>query len=484
MTARTLTWVAVACASVLSTAAAAQHASVSGTVAYRERIALPPTAALEVTLEDISRADAPSNVIARIRVPTPGQPPIPFDLPYEIGRIDARNRYAVRARIYDGERLLFTSTENVLVLTQGRGAVVSLTLQMAGGARGGAAPGRGIPAPSSPAPAVEPTPQVLPPPVTLTGLPATFTGTLPCADCPGIRYELNLFPDDSYFLRTTYQNRPAVATDDLGSWVLSSDRRVIVLRGATGKTEMFAIRDNTRLRKLDVNGQEIRSTLPYDLRRTSSFTPLALRGRLTGSYSYMADAARFVECSTGQSWPVAEEGANTALQRAYVEARAKPGAPVLATVEGHMATRRRIDRAGTEPVLVVDRVEALRASDTCQKRFAALPLEDTTWKLTMLGTKPYVEGPNQRSTPSLTFRSDSKAFSGSGGCNRLAGNYQIGAESLTMRAVGTLMACPGAGDTEQTFTRALNDTRRYRILGTVLELYDARGTLLLRFSGQ
>ena len=32
----------------------------------------------------------------------------------------------------------------------------------------------------------------------LSGLPATFKGTLPCADCAGIDYQLNLNPDHTF----------------------------------------------------------------------------------------------------------------------------------------------------------------------------------------------------------------------------------------------------------------------------------------------
>ena len=37
-------------------------ATVTGTVTYRERIALPATAVVEVTVADVSRADAPAVV--------------------------------------------------------------------------------------------------------------------------------------------------------------------------------------------------------------------------------------------------------------------------------------------------------------------------------------------------------------------------------------------------------------------------------------
>jgi len=35
-------------------------------------------------------------------------------------------------------------------------------------------------------------------------LPASYSGDLPCADCAGIRYSLNLFSDRSFFLSVIY----------------------------------------------------------------------------------------------------------------------------------------------------------------------------------------------------------------------------------------------------------------------------------------
>jgi heat shock protein HslJ len=78
-----------------------------GTAAYRERMALPPDAVLEATLEDITRGDAPAEVLGRVRIERPGNPPIPFEISYDPSRIDPSRRYAVRARILAGEQLLF-----------------------------------------------------------------------------------------------------------------------------------------------------------------------------------------------------------------------------------------------------------------------------------------------------------------------------------------------------------------------------------------
>ncbi len=80
-------------------AGATQDVVITGTAAYRERIALPPGAVLEVELRDIARADAPAPLLAATRVEPAGQVPIPFTLRVDPARIDPRARLAVSARL-------------------------------------------------------------------------------------------------------------------------------------------------------------------------------------------------------------------------------------------------------------------------------------------------------------------------------------------------------------------------------------------------
>jgi uncharacterized lipoprotein YbaY len=111
---------------------------VSGTVTYRQRSALPPSAMLSVTIIDVSRADAPSTIIAEQRTPTAGkQVPFSFDLAYDKAKVQERNRYAVRAEIRDGDRLLFTTDTSYPVITQGNPRNVEITLVPVGGGPGG-----------------------------------------------------------------------------------------------------------------------------------------------------------------------------------------------------------------------------------------------------------------------------------------------------------------------------------------------------------
>jgi uncharacterized lipoprotein YbaY len=101
------------------TFSAAPMATLTVSVFYRERIAMPPNAAVIVTLADVSRADAPAETVASRRIEEPGNVPIEVELAYDPSIIDERFTYAVRATIeVDGE-LWWSSTQAHHVLTHG-----------------------------------------------------------------------------------------------------------------------------------------------------------------------------------------------------------------------------------------------------------------------------------------------------------------------------------------------------------------------------
>lgn len=95
------------------------QAAVTGEVFFLELLALPPTATVNVQLQDVSRADVAATVIAEQTIPGDQGPPYAFTLPYDPAQIQDNLSYAVRATIRDGDQLLFTSTENIPVITRG-----------------------------------------------------------------------------------------------------------------------------------------------------------------------------------------------------------------------------------------------------------------------------------------------------------------------------------------------------------------------------
>jgi heat shock protein HslJ len=221
-------------------------------------------------------------------------------------------------------------------------------------------------------------------------LPATFVGRLPCADCPGIRYQMNLNADHTFASRMTYEERDS-SFNESGNWEISDDGKMLVLHNGQGRTEKFAVRSVETLRMLDADGNEIKSTLNYELKRAPEFAPL----------------------SGGDA--------------------------------------------------------------------ATATLENTPWKLTLLGNSP-VSAPSPQREAFVLLDPASHRVSGSSGCNRLMGSYELNGEQLKFgQMAGTRMACPEGMDTEQAFLKSLGQVARWKIKCRNLELLDSDGKLLAQF---
>lgn len=106
--------------SACSSAPLASKNSLDGEVFYLQRIALPPTAVLSVSLQDVSLADAPAVVLDEQRGPVKGQVPLPFHLSYDPAQVKPGHRYAVNARIEVDGQLMFITTEQHTVQLDGK----------------------------------------------------------------------------------------------------------------------------------------------------------------------------------------------------------------------------------------------------------------------------------------------------------------------------------------------------------------------------
>ncbi|AHJ98604.1 YbaY family lipoprotein [Hymenobacter swuensis] len=112
-----------------ATAAAAPD-SVTGTITYRNRMALPPTAVVRVVLQDVSLQDVAATVLDSVTIrPNGRQVPFAFALRYDPALIKMSNTYTVQARITDGGRLLYLNDEAYPVITGNHPKQVELVLR-------------------------------------------------------------------------------------------------------------------------------------------------------------------------------------------------------------------------------------------------------------------------------------------------------------------------------------------------------------------
>jgi copper homeostasis protein (lipoprotein) len=271
---------------------------------------------------------------------------------------------------------------------------------------------------------------------------------------------------------------------EIGSWLLSADRRTLTLLGGRGTPQQFRIVDASTLRKLDIEGREIDSKLDYSLARMPALETIEPRLAMRGMYRYFADAGLFTECSTRQRWPVAQQADNATLERGYLKVRREPGDEVLVSVDGEVKQLPRMEGAGTIPTLVVHKFTGAWPGETCGARFATAELLNTYWKLTALDGQPVTVAGRQRE-PHLVLHAKDQRVAGFSGCNRIAGGFTLKGNELSFdRMAGTMRACVDGMEGELAFLNALGRVARWNVSGEHLELSDAGGKVVARFEAR
>lgn len=97
-----------------------------------------------------------------------------------------------------------------------------------------------------------------------------------------------------------------------------------------------------------------------------------------GLYSYLADASLFTDCQSGRSYPVALEGDNVALERAYLAVPHAPGEELLVTLEGRIVERPPMEGPGTVATLLPARFLAITPGAGCAREGEAAGLPVAT----------------------------------------------------------------------------------------------------------
>ncbi len=97
------------CSSIYSKNSQNKMATIEVEATYKERIGLLPGSIIVATLEDISKMDVKSIQIASVEEEA-GNPPYKIEIKYPKNSVDTKKSYNVRVQIFNGEKLLFTST--------------------------------------------------------------------------------------------------------------------------------------------------------------------------------------------------------------------------------------------------------------------------------------------------------------------------------------------------------------------------------------
>ena len=116
-----------------ATPAVSSFLDITGSVAYRQRLALPADAILIIRIQDVSRAGTKARQLAEQRIELGGrQVPIPFATTIDRDLIGKQAHVTVSARIERGGKLLFVSDKSYPALNNGQPQHVAMQLKQVG----------------------------------------------------------------------------------------------------------------------------------------------------------------------------------------------------------------------------------------------------------------------------------------------------------------------------------------------------------------
>ncbi|MBD3297126.1 MAG: META domain-containing protein [candidate division Zixibacteria bacterium] len=304
--------------------------------------------------------------------------------------------------------------------------------------------------------------------------PITFSGEIPCADCPGNLITVTFRSDSLFLMRQVY--REAIdgmdkAFLERGRWTQHPETGHLLLTGGEFR-QKYVIVDDQHIRMLDQFGQPIESDLNYALARSPNVDLFSDTLRMTGRYMYFADAGWYWDCRFETGFPVAQQGDNAILEAAYAQAAAEPRDTVLIVFDGHLDSLPAVDRDGMEERIVVDRLRGIWPEMNCESPTPPITLEYTVWDVIGLDKQVVLVDQGQ-SQPYLRIIPADNAVVGHTGCNRFRGELKYGAERIAMSPTAiTKMACPSGVTLESRLLAALDAVTAFSHQGDTLFLRD------------
>lgn len=314
----------------------------------------------------------------------------------------------------------------------------------------------------------------------------TWTGTIPCADCPGIDYTLELNPDSTFRERMVYQGRSAIPFVQSGTWGVR-DRRVRLNKQGTGNNQ-FAI-DGEALVMLDGEGNSIESTQAeaYHLRRQNPDEPEDNPRLWREKYERGID---FAAVGNEPFWSLEIDLEKMIEFRALDEENGSVLTPVPvgeapATGEGIVYKVQTVSGDLEVQLIKETCINTMSGrefpytvtvlKDDMEYKGCGMYLRDSrldgTWNLDELQGNAINPKDFDRNKPALVISLAEGRVSGSAGCNRITGTLEPIGDRINFGPIAaTKMACSNMG-LENRFLKLLSDGElRYKVSEERLEL--------------
>ncbi|UYQ94112.1 META domain-containing protein [Chitinophaga horti] len=319
-----------------------------------------------------------------------------------------------------------------------------------------------------------------------------WKGELPCADCEGIAYLLQLQPNDTFYERSIYLGKPGDAFVDKGTWEMSSDS-LVTLHNVAGETKFLAFRGE-KLELLDKDAKPITSSLAakYKLERTTLSnvqTPNTVDFTASGNEPFWSLEIDFDKSMHFKN----VDGAEIVTPASQGERAAD--APVTRyhaeTEQGSLTVQLfrqtcENDMSGEQSAYSVT-VDVKFKGDTDYKQytgcghFLGAYRLNTLWALEKIGNQAIDPKESPKGSPTLELQLVEGKVYGYGGCNRFGGDVKLENGQLVFGPLmSTEMACANS-DVEARYLKLLTGQKITYVLDGE-HLYLGEGENKMTFS--
>lgn len=324
-----------------------------------------------------------------------------------------------------------------------------------------------------------------------------YYGELPCADCPGINYELELNNDKTYTERMLYLEHDTVAREESGNFSIDNDTLLILKNKSTNNGMNKFVITGDSLRMLNKSGKAITSDFSnkYILTTTKPEKFVMMAEQKDNSIGFKA---------TGNEpfWSLEIDFNNNMHFKALAQEELNLKFPVPDPVKPQdvdAISYRAQTESGTLHVTIFrkdcqdtmsgkksDHFVRVSAStgengemmdfEGCGTYLGDYRLNDI-WALETINS----ENIEASKAPNLEFNLKEKRVSGFGGCNRISGPIKISDENIEIgNLVATKMACPNM-ETEDRFLKAITGKSfKFEIGDNQLRLFSEETELVFR----
>lgn len=303
----------------------------------------------------------------------------------------------------------------------------------------------------------------------------TWQGEVSCPGCSERWLTLTLFPDGLFRLRERYVASKDATEErfyDVGRWsALLGDSQRVILKGASQRQVRLLPQGDLIL--LDSDGRDIVSIRDYHLKRLARPDLMTDPMRLLALYAVNGAGAVLTECLTAQVVGVADSPAAAEMRQrvAGISAERRARGPILAAVTARWSDAdQKSESAGRR--LFIEKFERFWPDESCAQGpiAPAQPLLETVWQLVSVNAVAVQETVLGR--PAHIRLRKGGRLTGSTGCNRLQGGWQVAADTLSLTRIASSRAlCRDAmAQQEQALIDALRNASQYRQVGHQLEL--------------